>query len=255
MSKISIQWVKTAKIGPVIPLGNTYVLIKRPTSNNTEKPDSIIGNFDYICAVNKIRYLYMKKALLTITGLLLTVFAVAKDLSAQDPKYGKGAVPEDENGNVYFQQVVKIPDGMTEDQCYNILMNWAKGRFAMPFAQAGRILNEDASARRFIFHVDQTIVFKSTAFVADESKISYNFSVSVKNGEFTMKMADIKYRYEEGREGGGKIFPAEDWITDKEAYNRKGTKFLKSTGKFRIKTIDLKDLLFQKATDAVSGNI
>ena len=67
-------------------------------------------------------------------------------------------------------------------------------------------------------------------------------------------MTDIKYRYEEGREGGGKIFPAEDWITDKEAYNKKGTKFLKSTGKFRIKTIDLKDLLFQKASDAISVN-
>jgi colicin import membrane protein len=98
------------------------------------------------------------------------------------------------------------------------------------------------------------IVFKSTAFVADESKISYNFQVAVKDGTFTMKMTDIKYRYEEGREGGGQIFPAEDWITDKEAYNRKGTKFLKSTGKFRIKTIDLKDNLFQKAVDSVYGN-
>lgn len=196
----------------------------------------------------------MKKALLTITGLLITVLAFARGTNEQDPKYGKGAVPQDENGNVYFSQTVQIPDGMSADKCYEILMNWAKGRFAMPYAQAGRVLNDDASSRRFIFHVDQTIVFKSTAFVADESKISYNFSVAVQNGQFTMKMTDIKYRYEEGREGGGKIFPAEDWITDKEAYNRKGTKFLKSTGKFRIKTIDLKDLLFQKATEAVSGN-
>lgn len=195
----------------------------------------------------------MKKALLTIVGLLITLFAVAKDSNELNPKYGKGAVPEDENGNVYFSQTVQIPEGMSADKCYEILMNWAKGRFAMPYAQAGRVLNEDATSRRFIFHVDQMIVFKSKAFVADESKISYNFSVSVQNGQFTMKMTDIKYRYEEGREGGAKIFPAEDWITDKEAYNRKGTKFLRSTGKFRIKTIDLKDLLFQKATDAVSG--
>lgn len=197
----------------------------------------------------------MKKTLLTIVGLLITIFSFARGVNEQDPKYGKGAVPEDENGNVYFTQTVKIPEGMSEDNCYEILMNWAKGRFAMPYAQAGRILNEDATTRRFIFHVDQMIVFKSTALVGDESKISYNFSVAVKNGEFTTTMTDIKYRYEEGREGGGSAFPAEDWITDKEAYNRKGTKFLKSTGKFRIKTIDLKDLLFQKASDAVLGNI
>jgi colicin import membrane protein len=197
----------------------------------------------------------MKKALLTIVGLLFTLFAAARGGNELDPKYGKGAVPQDENGDVYFTQTVKIPGNMSEDICYETLMNWAKGRFAQPYAQAGRILNEDSKTRRFIFHVDQIIVFKSTGFVADESKISYNFSVAVKNGEFTMTMTDIKYRYEEGREGGGKAFTAEDWITDKEAYNRKGTKFLRSTGKFRIKTIDLKDMLFQRATDTVSGNL
>lgn len=197
----------------------------------------------------------MKKTILTIAALLFTFIAFARGTNEQDPKYGKGAVPQDENGMVCFTQAVAIPDGMSADMCYEILLNWAKGRFAKPYAQAGRILNEDASAHRYIFHVDQMIYFKSTALSADESNISYNFSVSVKDGAFTMKMTDIKYRYEEGREGGGKIFPAEDWITDKEAYNRKGTKFLKSTGKFRIKTIDLKDILFQKATDAVSGNL
>lgn len=197
----------------------------------------------------------MKKTILTIAAVLFTFIGFARGTNEQDPKYGKGAVPQDENGMVCFTQTVAIPDGMSADMCYEILLNWAKGRFAKPYAQAGRILNEDASAHRYIFHVDQMIYFKSTALSADESNISYNFSVSVKDGAFTMKMTDIKYRYEEGREGGGKIFPAEDWITDKEAYNRKGTKFLKSTGKFRIKTIDLKDILFQKATDAVSGNL
>ena len=187
--------------------------------------------------------------------MLVTSISFARGVNEQDPKYAKGAVPEDENGRVYFEYTAPIPDGMDADRCYEMLLNWAKGRFAKPYAQAGRILNEDATARRCIFHVDQIIVFKSTAFVADESKISYNFSIVVKEKSFTLKMTDIKYRYEEGREGGGKIFPAEDWITDKEAYNKKGTKFLKSTGKFRIKTIDLKEVLFQKATDAVNGNI
>ena len=196
----------------------------------------------------------MKKALLAITALLISLTALARGVNEQDPKYAKGAVPLDENGMVCFTRTFDIPQGMNQDQCYELLLNWAKGRFAQPYAQAGRILNEDAGTRRFIFHVDQTIVFKRSAIVADESKISYNFSVSVKDGTFTLKMTDIRYRYEENREGGGQSFTAEQWITDKEAYNRKGTKFLKSTGKFRIKTIDLKDLLFQKATDAVSGN-
>ena len=194
----------------------------------------------------------MKKALLTIASLLVTLICFAKVANEQDPKYGKGAVPVDENGMVCFEQTFDVPAGMTEDQCYELLLNWAKGRFALPYANAGRILNEDAQAHRFVFRVDQMIYFKSTPLSADESKISYNFSVSVKDGKYTMKMTDIKYRYEEGREGGGKIFPAEDWSTDKEACDRKGTKCLKSTGKFRIKTIDLKDILFQKAYEAIS---
>ena len=196
----------------------------------------------------------MKKALFTITALLVSLMAFAKQSNEQDPKYGKGAVPVDENGSIYFTQTFDIPEGMSEDRCYELLFNWAKGRFALPYANAGRVLNEDAESRRYIFHVDQMIVFKSTALSADESKISYNFSAVVKDGKFTLKITDIKYRYEEGREGGGKIFPAEDWITDQEAYNRKGTKFLKSTGKFRIKTIDLKDIQFQKAFEAISDN-
>ena len=38
-------------------------------------------------------------------------------------------------------------------------------------------------------------------------------------------------------------FTAEEWITDEEAFNRKGTKMLPATGKFRMKTIDLMDEL------------
>lgn len=194
----------------------------------------------------------MKKTLLTLMCCVISLAAFAKD--EINSKYGIGAVPLDENGRVYFETVEPIPAGMSQDDCYNILLNWAKGRFAMPYAQVGRILNEDPQAHRFVFHVEQTLVFKRTSLVADESRITYNFSVVVRDNTYCLKMTDIKYRYEEGREGGGKAFTAEDWITDKEAYNKKKTKFLKSTGKFRIKTIDLKDLLFGKAVDAVKEN-
>lgn len=192
---------------------------------------------------------FMKKTILTIVGCIMALFASAKDEIA--PKYGIGAVPVDENGIVYFSDTISIPQGMNADQCYEVLMNWAKGRFALPYAQAGRILNDNASSHRFIFHVDQTIVFKSKALVADESKISYNFSCAISGSDIILKLSDIRYNYEEGREGGGKKFSAEDWITDDECYNAKKTKFLKSTGKFRIKTIDLKDALFKNVRELI----
>ena len=46
----------------------------------------------------------MKKALLTIASLLVTLICFAKVANEQDPKYGKGAVPVDENGMVCFEQ-------------------------------------------------------------------------------------------------------------------------------------------------------
>lgn len=191
----------------------------------------------------------MKKTFLTFLGCLITLFAFAKN--DIDPKYGIGAVPVDENGRVTFTESIQVPESMSAEQCYETLITWAKGRFAVPFADAGRILSENAGSHRFIFHVDQKIVFKSKALVVDESAISYNFSVSISNGTISMKMTDIKYRYEEGREGGGKVFSAEDWITDNECFNAKKTKFLRDTGKFRIKTIDLKDAIFEAAKDQI----
>ncbi|MBR5934882.1 MAG: DUF4468 domain-containing protein [Bacteroidaceae bacterium] len=186
-------------------------------------------------------------------ALLCSVFSLA--IAAQDansPKYGLGTVPVDDNGTVTFSETFAIPQGMTQDDCYNLLLNWAKGRFAKPYSYSGRILNEDNQTHRFIFHVEEMIVFKRNAVVADESRITYNFSVVVNNGNITVKMTDIKYRYEENREGGGQAFTAEEWITDDEAFNKKKTKFLKRTGKFRIKTIDLKDALFKKVNDTVN---
>ncbi|MBR4594650.1 MAG: DUF4468 domain-containing protein [Bacteroidaceae bacterium] len=193
----------------------------------------------------------MKKQLMTILFAVMAIAVAAQN--GVSPKYGIGAVPVDNNGTVVFTQSYALPQGLSQDECYDLLLNWAKGRFAKPYSYVGRILNEDAQAHRFIFHVEELIVFKRNAVVADESRITYNFSVVVNNEGVTLKMTDIKYRYEEGREGGGKAFSAEEWITDDEAFNRKKTKFLKSTGKFRIKTIDLKDALFEKANDILNN--
>ena len=47
----------------------------------------------------------------------------------------------------------------------------------------------------------------------------------------------INYWYEEQRNGGSR-FKAEEWITDENALNKKRTKLAKISGKFRVKTVD-----------------
>ena len=46
-------------------------------------------------------------------------------------------------------------------------------------------------------------------------------------------------------------YRAEDWITDKWGLNKKQTKLARVSGKFRRKTIDRKDYLFEKLGEMV----
>ncbi len=50
----------------------------------------------------------------------------------------------------------------------------------------------------------------------------------------------------------GVPYKAEEWITDKEAVNKKGTKLYPRSGKFRRKTIDRVENIFEGFMDALS---
>ncbi|MBO4268032.1 MAG: DUF4468 domain-containing protein [Bacteroidaceae bacterium] len=194
----------------------------------------------------------MRKLLLLFLSCLMTGWVFSKDNLSASSKYGPGAVPV-ENGKVTFKTSIPLPAGTDIDKCYEKMLSWAKGRFALPYARNAYIVSENPESHRFVFNVEQTLVFKKSAFESDESRIIYNFALNLSDGNCNVTVTDIKYRYEEERYGGGVAFTAEDWITDEEAYNRKKTKFLKKTGKFRIKTIDMKDMLFQRVQEELAG--
>ena len=48
----------------------------------------------------------------------------------------------------------------------------------------------------------------------------------------------------------GMIFKAEEWISDKEALNKDKTKLYPKSGKFRRKTVDRVEEIFDAAMDA-----
>ena len=57
-------------------------------------------------------------------------------------------------------------------------------------------------------------------------------------------MTRIVYIYDEER--NPTTYKAEEWINDKYGLNKKQTKLSRVSGKFRSKTIDRKDYLFEK---------
>ena len=65
-----------------------------------------------------------------------------------------------------------------------------------------------------------------------------------------MAVTQISYYYREDMEGqNGVSYKAEEWISDKEAINKAGTKLYPISGKFRKKTIDRVDSIFKQARE------
>jgi colicin import membrane protein len=67
-----------------------------------------------------------------------------------------------------------------------------------------------------------------------------------------LKLTRISYQYELDREGSGLETTAEEWITDKYGLTKKQDKLSKYSGKFRRKTIDRKDYIFDKIKAALN---
>lgn len=191
----------------------------------------------------------MKRAFFVVLAILVSVVTFAQ--SATDAKYGIGKVPV-ENGKVTFVREISFDSSaISAETALDNIGSWAKGRFAKPIVLAGRI--RETQTGTIHINAEEYITFKQTALITDRSRINYNISISISGSTCTFKMTDIEYLYEEERDGGTR-FTAEDWITDQEAFNRAGTKMLKTTGKFRVKTIDLVDQLEKDICKAIAGN-
>ena len=75
--------------------------------------------------------------------------------------------------------------------------------------------------------------------------------MNVSGNKVNMTITQVSYYYNEDIDGTNGInYKAEEWITDEEALNKKQTKLLPRSGKFRVKTIDRVEEIFNAAMDA-----
>ncbi|MBQ1645356.1 MAG: hypothetical protein II052_00510, partial [Prevotella sp.] len=73
------------------------------------------------------------------------------------------------------------------------------------------------------------------------------------DGHANVTLSRISYQYEQDRpDSQGVETVAEEWITDESALNKKKTKLARYTGKFRRKTIDRKDNIFETIIAALN---
>lgn len=160
-----------------------------------------------------------------------------------DQKYLAGAVPE-VDGKVVFHTVIDAPRKSAE-QVQNIVRQYMQKMVTEKnqFEQS-RIVLDDSVKHQIVGYYQEWLVFKSTALVLDRTRLMYNLIVTCEDGKADIMMNRIHYLYDEEREP--QSYSAEEWITDKEGLNKKQNKLARISGKFRRKTIDRKDYLFNK---------
>lgn len=178
----------------------------------------------------------MKKLIIMLL-MCLPIYAVAQN----DSKYLEGAVTT-KDGKVEFYTEMQIP-AMTQGQIYESLLDWANNRFQPDEKMKARVLYTDAEKGSFAVGGEEYIVFSSSAISLDRTRIYYLMTINCEDGKCKVGINRIRYWYNEARDGGEK-FTAEEWITDEAALNKSKTKLVPISGKFRRKTIDLKDELF-----------
>jgi colicin import membrane protein len=105
-------------------------------------------------------------------------------------------------------------------------------------------LKEDKDKHELSALFEEWLVFKSSKLELDRTRMSYAFEVKCEDGRAIVTISHIRYVYDEARKA--KRYVAENWITDKEALNKKGTRLTPLSRKFRRKTVDRKDFLFNK---------
>lgn len=200
----------------------------------------------------------MKKILISLL-MALPMMAAAQDNTWErvgnspaestnpDAKYlVEGAVPET-NGKVCWQKVIDAP-GKSAAQIYDILLSQLNTMVSEEnqLFEKSKVAIQDKAAHQLGATFHEWLVFKNTTLSLDRTVLNYQLVVNCSDGKADVQMTRISYDYELERDPTH--YTAEEWISDKYAVNKKRTKLLKLSAKFRRKTIDRKDYIFNKFT-------
>lgn len=160
-------------------------------------------------------------------------------------KYMQGGVPE-VNGKVTWEKTYKV-EGMPADKVYEMALSYfsslVKGEEQ---TEKSTLAVVDRIGHKIVARAQEWLVFSSKALSLDKTKMNYAVSVECSDGSCKVIITNISYHYEEGRPTEAH-YTAEEMISDKVAFNKKGTGFTKGgTKKFRICTIDRMEKILKR---------
>ena len=166
-----------------------------------------------------------------------------KDLYLQ-----KGVVPE-VNGQVMWTETINIP-GATANELYDkafaYLTALTQGTNQLDGSKVALVNKGEHS---IVATVREKLVFSSSFLSLDYTQFNYVLQATCRDGQATLTMNRLTYRYDV--QGNVSDFTAEQWITDKYAVNKKHTRLLPVSGKFRRATVDRKNSIFEGFAQAL----
>ncbi len=172
-------------------------------------------------------------------------------LDYSDKRYLAGAIPM-ENGKVVFYRQLDIT-GITTQTAMELTQEWAKVTLAAN-GYNSKVYDIDNNAGTLIMNIDGDLIFKSSAFQLDKATIALILDIKFNNNRCMLTFKNIRYLYainpnNENRD----VIMADNWITDKEALNKAGTKMYAMNGKFRIRTVQLIDYLTESLRNELNA--
>ena len=207
---------------------------------------------------NNINFELMKKLMIALLLSLPTLLSAQENTwekpkaQAQqdtDQKYLVGAVPV-VDGKVTFTTTISAP-GKSKSQIYDIVLaQLTELAKAKEQYENSRIALQDTTKWLVAGNYQEQLVFKRQALSFDYTRMMYTLMVECSDGEAKVTMTRVHYLYEEEREPQN--LAAEEWITDQYGLTKKKDKLARLSGKFRRKTIDRKDYLFEMLTNALT---
>ena len=168
----------------------------------------------------------------------------------KDEKYLRGAVPI-VNGDVCWTLDVDVPGKSAQDiydKMYKTLTDLTKSEGQLEGSAVSLVNKHD---HIIVASVREWLLFSSNFISLDRTKFYYTLVARCSDGHLNMTMDRISYKYEEER--NKQVYKAEEWISDDNAVNKKNTKLYRGSAKFRRKTIDRKDQIFETVKNVLKN--
>ena len=187
-----------------------------------------------------------RRVLMVLLSLMVGIAATSQESDGQEKYLKAGAVPVVE-GKVVFSDSVSIVQGYSSQQVNAIARSWIDGYLKENKGPKNRVVTDADGRIDAMAQIE--IVFTKNSFSYDRAMMNFVVSLNTSADKCQLTISRISYNYNDGTDM--ELIMAEDYITDANAVNKKGTRLFPITGKFRRKTIDAVDDIFSSFRDAM----